>query len=108
MERRIIMTKKCIIRIIITPEGPGIPEEIRKGWIGTIFEAEEPTEMVVGSVLNRLDGPYGPKLFYKIPSGVALEALKIKNKKSWEWFNSQPRLAPFFAFNAEYCEVLKQ
>ena len=102
------MAGKCIIKIISVPEGPGIPEEIRKGWIGAVFEAEGPTEMVVGSVLSRSDGPYSVKLAYKTPSGLALAALKLQNKQSWEWFNSQPRLSPFFAFNTECCEVVSQ
>lgn len=102
------MAEKHIIKIVSIPEGPGIPEEIRKGWVGVVFEAEGPTNMVVGSVLDRSDGPYGPLLVYKVPSSLALAALKLQNKQSWEWFNSQPGLSPFFAFNTECCEVVSQ
>lgn len=101
------MAKKQIIKITNVPEGPGIPEEIRKGWIGTFFEAEGPIEMVVGSALVS-DECHGIKRVYKVPSGLALAALKLQNSKSWEWFKNQPRLAPIFAFNTECCEVVSQ
>ncbi len=102
-------TGKCIIRIVSVPKGPDIPEEIRKGWIGTVFEAEGPTETVIGSALKRVGGPiFGVGLVYWVPSHIALKALKYHNRKSWEWFRSQRKLSPDFTFNTECCEVVKQ
>ena len=106
-EEELAMAEKCIIKITSVPEGPGIPEEIRRGWVGAVFEAEGPTEMVVGSAVNPNEC-HGIKWVYKVPTGLALAALKLQNSKSWEWFKSQSILSPIFGFNAECCEVVKQ
>jgi hypothetical protein len=99
------MADKKLIKIINTPEGPGIPEEIRKGWIGSVFEAEGPDNVTVRSVLNTNE-TYGLHLVYTIPSELALTVLKYRNKKAWEWFNKQPNMTRIFAFNADCCREI--
>lgn len=105
------MTNKKLIAIVKTPEGPGIPEEIRKGWIGIIFQAEGPKQIVVGPAIN-LDSEinpeenYGPKLVYSVSSELALMALKYWNRKSWEWIARQPKIAPIFDFNVDCCREI--
>jgi hypothetical protein len=41
------------IRIVSVPEGPDIPEEVRKGWVGVELEADGPQPMYLGSVLDQ-------------------------------------------------------
>ncbi len=93
------------IKIVSTPEGPGVPEEIRKGWIGVEFEALGPFSRQVESVLN-LHEHHGIRGVYEVSLKVALQALKEKNYKSWEWFSKQRVLAPFFCFEAKNCKEI--
>jgi hypothetical protein len=93
------------IKIVSVPEGPGIPEEVRRGWIGVEFEAKGPISRPVQSALTPIEH-HGVHKVYDVRSDVALQALKEKNQKSWEWFFKQYMLAPIFSFNAESCKEI--
>ena len=93
------------IKIVKIPEGPGVPEEIRREWVGLELEAEGSFSMPVQSVPDPTES-HGIHRVYLVPASVALEALKKKSQKAWEWFNTR-RTAPKFGFNAESCEVIR-
>lgn len=92
------------IKIVKTPLGPGIPEKIRKGWLGV--------------VLKRADGPFvtaAKPMFsktgleftegYAVNAISALESLKKVSAKSWEWFLGKDIPGAFF-FNKECCKII--
>lgn len=92
------------IRIVSIPEGPGIPEEIRKEWVGVEFEAEGPVDADVQSLLTPKE-EYGPRQVYKVSKDVALQALKIKSQTAYEWFNKRTT-APVFCFDKKSCQLV--
>ena len=110
--------ERKLIQIVNVPEGPGIPEEIRKGWIGAVFEATgpmwisvavavaegSPAAVVVGSTLTR----HGYRWVYRVPTDLALAALKHQDRKAWDWFNDQPELVSIFCFGVESCKELSR
>jgi hypothetical protein len=98
------MKRMIRIRIVSVPEGPGIPEEIRKEWVGVEFEAEGPVDMPVQSALTPTES-CGSRRVYRVSAEVALQALKEKSQKAWEWFNSRP-IAPILCFGTESCQIV--
>lgn len=96
--------KKVWVRIVGTPEGVGIPEGIRKGWIGVEFKASGPVFTTLRLAVGPSERQEEKRLVYVVPSEVALRALKEKNIESWGWFAAQERIAPIFCFNAEACK----
>ena len=78
------MLKKKI-RIVSTPNGMGVPEWVRKEWVGLEFEAKGPVLKLCFSV----KGPFfGITLgrFYAVPTKLALPELKKKSEAAWQWF----------------------
>lgn len=67
------------IKIVSIPEGPGIPEKVRQGWVGIEFEAEGPIETQLGAITDPSEY-HGIRKVYQVPVGVALEALKKQNE----------------------------
>lgn len=112
------MMEKKMIQIVSVPEGPGIPEAIRKGWIGAVLEAVGPMEVdviveaaegspaavVVGSTPTR----HGYRWVYCVPTDLALAVLKYRNSEAWLWFTNQPELFPTFCFDAGSCKELSR
>jgi hypothetical protein len=92
------------IRIVSVPEGPDIPEEIRKEWVGVEFEAEGPVIMEVQSLLTPIES-HGLHLVYKVPADVALQALRRQSEKAWEWFSKRVT-APVFCFDKKSCQLV--
>lgn len=88
------------IRIVSTPEMPGIHERIREGWIGVELEAKGPYEyyknrkVEAQKVLVQIDQiiksalghKAGEKIVYEVPVSAALEALEKNNEMAWRWF----------------------
>ena len=100
--------KKVLIRIVSTPEGTGIPEEIRKGWVGVEFRATGPVSISLRPAVGHADKPLSEKpLVYEVPAEVALQALKGKNIQAWTWFARQESIVSTFAFNADSCREIK-
>ena len=108
-EERILEVEKrntLRIRIIDTPRGPDIPEEIRREWVGVELEVEGPKWMVLSSVQNP-DAFFGTDYAYTIPAEIALEALKKKSEKAWQWFNNLTLPpAPVFCFEVASCKII--
>ena len=82
------------IKIVSTPEGPGIHEKIREGWVGVELEARGPYEH------------YRARKVYEVPASVALEALKKNNEMAWRWFFWTSMRTPVFLFPTECCEEI--
>jgi len=93
------------IKIVSVPEGPGIPEKVREGWVGVEFEAKGPIEMKLSAVTNPSEY-HGVRKVYEVPVGVALEALKKKSETAWSWFAQAPIRTPVFLFAAESCQEI--
>jgi hypothetical protein len=93
------------IRIVSIPEGPGIPEEIRKEWVGIEFEAEGPVQITVQSVTDPTEFHDFLEV-YKVSTDVALQALKKKSHEAWRWFMANAT-APTLCFKTESCEVIR-
>lgn len=81
------------IKIVSTPELPGIHEKIREGWVGVEFEAKGPYE-------------YHGAHVYEVPVSVALESLKKNNEMAWRWFFYTSMRIPVFLFPVECCEEI--
>jgi len=85
------------------PEGPGIPEKVRQGWVGVEFEANGPVETQTGAITDPSEN-YGVRKVYVVPVVTALEALKKQNETAWNWFINVPIRTHDFLFPAENCE----
>lgn len=96
--------KKKII-IIKAPDGPGIPEKIRKGWIGAILEPVD-GPFTAGTKPIFEDEPHKWTEGYAVSSIVALEALKKTSLKSWDWF-MQRNISETFFFNKDCCKIIQ-
>jgi len=81
------------IKIVSTPELPGIHNRIREGWIGLELEVKGPYEH------------HGIHV-YEAPASVALEALKKNNEMAWRWFFWTSTRTPVFLFPTECCEEI--
>ena len=81
--------KKTII-INGIPCGPGIPEEIRKGWIGVVIDgALGPFTTGTTSILDECAGRAVFTKGYVVLTSVALESLKKINPESSKWFSNR-------------------
>lgn len=90
------------IKIISIPEGPGIPEKVRRGWVGVEFEARGPLKMEVGAVTDPSE-KHRVREVYEVPVVIALEALKKNNETAWRWFINAPIRTSVFLFPTESC-----
>jgi hypothetical protein len=90
------------IKIISIPEGPGIPEKVRQGWVGVELEARGPLKMQAGAVADPSEN-HGVHEVYEVPVGAALDALKKNNETAWRWFINAPIRTPVFLFLADSC-----
>lgn len=93
------------IKIVSIPEGPGIPEQVRQGWVGVKFDAKGPIETQVGAVANPSEY-HGVRKVYVVPVVTALEALKQQNETAWKWFINAPIRTHDFLFPVESCEEI--
>lgn len=94
--------------VVITgiPLGPGIPEEIRKGWIGAIIKGSHGpfTTGATSIVTENSDRATFVKGFV-VETSVALQSLKIVSAMSWEWFLNK-NLPEYLFFNEECCKII--
>jgi hypothetical protein len=73
------------IRIVKTPNGLGVPDWVRKEWVGLEFEAGKPKFGLFISII----GPFsGIRLGrgYPVLAQDALLKLKTKSESAWKWF----------------------
>lgn len=97
---------KVTVMIKSMPYGPGIPEEIRKGWIGTVINgAHGPfttgTSPLIDKDLERTTFTKG----YAVDTLAALESLRKVNMDSWCWFVNK-KLPEYLFFNEECCRII--
>ncbi len=98
--------KKVTIIITEIPCGSGIPEEIRKGWIGAIIMgAHGPFTIGTTSIVNESSDKTFFVKGFAIETSVALQSLKIVNILSWRWFLNK-RLPEYLFFNQECCRII--
>jgi hypothetical protein len=95
------------VKIIHTPPGLGIPEEVRKNWIGIIFEVNEIYFGIGGSFVQSCEELIPAALYFKISSEEALSALREKNLDAWQWFidNANLNVYKSFLFSFDCCKV---
>lgn len=94
--------------IIITgiPCGPGIPEEIRKGWIGAIIMgARGPFTTGATPIVNESSSRATFVKGFAVETSVALQSLKIVSAMSWKWFLNK-KLPEYLFFNEECCGII--
>ena len=77
--------RKTRIRIVETPDGSGIPEEVRREWVGLEFDAKGPKFCLLMSVTGPKKG-FTVGRVYKVISAEAFSALKKKSEKAYTWF----------------------
>ena len=99
--------KKVTITITEVPYGPGIPEEVRKGWVGAIIcgtlgPFTTSTSPIVSESSDKAIFVKG----FAIETSVALESLKIVNAMSWKWFLNK-KLPEYLFFNQECCRIME-
>jgi len=90
------------IRIITTPGGSDIPEEIRKGWVGVELDVLGKKTIPLCSLADK-NKYEGTSEVYGVKTKEALEALRSKNSKSYQWFMSKAKLGDVICFLAENC-----
>ena len=98
--------EKVAVMIKDIPYGPSIPEEIRKGWIGTVINgAHGPfttgTSPLIDKDLGRMTFTKG----YVVDTLAAMESLRKVNMDSWWWFVGK-ELPDYLFFNEECCEIV--
>ncbi|MEK7150218.1 MAG: hypothetical protein AAB736_01275 [Patescibacteria group bacterium] len=97
---------KVTVMIKDMPYGPGIPEEIRKGWIGVVISgAHGPfttgTSPLIDKGLERTTFTEG----YAVGTLAAMESLRKVNMDSWWWFVNK-KLPEYLFFNEECCQII--
>ncbi|MBM2818052.1 MAG: hypothetical protein HW401_642 [Parcubacteria group bacterium] len=98
--------KKVTIIINDIPHGPGIPEEIRKGWVGAIISgALGPFTTSASPIVSESSDKAIFVKGFAIETSVALESLKIINVMSWKWFLNK-KLSEYLFFNEECCRII--
>ena len=90
---------KGLIKIIEIPEGPGIPDEVRKAWVGI----QLPCERLFQPNANR-----GGRYEAIVPRMVAAEALKAISTEAWEWWMDSGHITVdgYFGFGEDEVEVI--
>ena len=97
--------KKIIINK--TPHGPGIPEEIRKGWIGVVIDgALGPFTTGTTPIANESSGRASFVKGFAVETSVALQSLRIVSEMSWRWFSNR-KLPEYLFFNEECCAFIE-
>lgn len=99
-------------KIIITsaPDGPGIPEKIRMGWIGaTMISEGGPFILGATSIIKEGNSDSDFIEGYVVKTTVAIISLKKVNTKisigSHRWF-SKRKLPRYLIFNKKCCRVV--
>ena len=99
--------KKVTITITEVPYGPGIPEEVRKGWVGAIISgALGPFTTSASPIVSESSDKAIFVKGFAIETSVALESLKIVNAMSWKWFLNK-KLPEYLFFNQECCRIME-
>lgn len=104
----LVMCPKEKKTIIITgvPCGPGIPEEIRKGWIGAIIMgARGPFSTGATPIANENSGKTTFVKGFAVETSVALQSLRIVSAMSWKWFLNK-EIPDHLFFNEECCGII--
>ena len=98
--------KKVTVIITEVPCGPGIPEEVRKGWVGAIIGgALGPFTTSASPIVSESSDKAIFVKGFAIETSVALESLKIVNTMSWKWFLNK-KLSEYLFFNEECCRII--
>ena len=98
--------KKVTITITEVPYGPGIPEEVRKGWVGAIISgALGPFTTSASPIVSESSDKAIFVKGFAVETSVALESLKIVNVMSWKCFLNK-KLSEYLFFNEECCRII--
>lgn len=100
-----LASKAFTIKINGVPDGPLIPEEVRREWVGiTLAEARV--------LLEDLETTYGEKIekgkYYGVPMTNALPALLEHSISAARWFASRSPVPAWLFFNKDVAEVVEK